>query len=476
MVKADIKPLNRKARVFSLHDEKIRYSLRWVLICDEVDYIGSNQLTNILNIRNEAPERIRLLCASTPSGKHEEYYRWCQGASKKYYPLQEDIANNTFTGYKVEEKPLGEGNGWTEIYSPSNVNKELLKINPDTLQTYIEDIREELSEMRYAQEVMAEFGEEEMGVYQKRFIAQAIAEGERLKFSYITKWSKEDREKYLKQTQNGNIRILGVDWDKYAAATNMVCMEFDRFHQDQEGRIVPVFKMLFRIEIARSEFTYVNAMNKIIALNDEYHFEWIAIDRGYGEVQLEMLHKYGMEHPESGLADKVVGYQFAQKIEVTDPYTRRKDEKHLKPFMVNNSVNLFEKGKIVLDPKDKTMISELEEYRVKSISATGLPIYTDENEHAIDAMNLALLIFAQKYDSLLKKVFSIKTVFIGTLDNRPVDVKSRTFKGDKDTDLLPFGVLPQVAPSSQHGVIGITNFTRRGRVNQRKAMFERRKF
>ena len=108
-----------------------------------------------------------------------------------------------------------------------------------------------------------------------------------------------------------------------------------------------------------------------------------------------MLHKYGLEHPESGLADKVVGYQFSQKIEVTDPYTRKKDMKDMKPFMVNNSVNLFEKGKIVLDPKDKTMIGQLEEYRVKSISASGKPIYTDENEHAIDSMNLALLIFEQ---------------------------------------------------------------------------------
>ncbi len=447
-----------------------------ILICDECDYIGSNQLTNILNIRNEAPERIRLICASTPSGKHEEYYRWCQGASKRYFPSKEDIEKSEFHGYKIEQKAVGEGNGWTEIYAPSNVNKELLKINPDTNQTYLADIRDELSEMRYQQEVMAEFGEEEMGVYQKRYIAEAIAEGERIKFQYITKWDNDERKAYLRRTQGQCIRVLGIDWDKYAAATNMVCMEYDLFHQDREGRIVPCFKMLFRIEIARSEFTYVNAMNRLIALDEEYHFDWIAIDRGYGEVQLELFHKYGIEHPESGFADKVIGYQFAQKIDVVDPYTRKKDQKHLKPFMVNNSVNLFEKGKIILDPKDKGMISQLEEYRVKSISAAGLPVYTDENEHAIDAMNLALLIFAQKYDSLLKKVFSIKTIFIGTLDNRPVDVKSRTFKGDTDSDLLPFGVLPQVAPRSTEGVICITNFSQNKRTNQRKAMFQRRTF
>lgn len=443
-----------------------------LLVLDECDYIGSNQITNILNIRNEAPERIRLLCASTPSGKHEEYYRWCQDASKKYFPTEDDIKNNRFSGYETTEKPIGEGNGWTEVYAPSNVNKELLKINPDTLQTYLEDIREELSEMRYAQEVMAEFGEEELGVYQKKFIQAAIAEGERLKYEYITKWSKEDREAYLKRTQGQNIRMLGVDWDKYSAATNMVCMEFDRFHQDADGRIVPLFKVLFRVEIARAEFTYVNAMNKIIELNDEYKFDWIAIDRGYGEVQLEMLHKYGEEHPETGLADKVVGYQFSQKIEVTDPYTRKKDQKHIKPFMVNNSVNLFEKYKIVLDPKDKTLIGQLEEYRVKSISASGLPVYTDENEHAIDSMNLALLIFEQKYGALLKKVFSIKTVFIGTLDNRDVDVKSRVLIGESEE--LPFSAI-NAASSSTVGIIGVTNFNNRA-VNKRSSTYQRRKF
>lgn len=443
-----------------------------VIILDECDYIGSNQVTNILNIRNEAPERIRLICASTPSGKHEEYYRWCIGASKKYFPTQDDIKNNRFTGYMTEEKTVGEGNGWTEIYAPSNVNKELLKINPDTLQTYLEDIRDELSEMRYVQEVMAEFGEEELGVYQKKYIYEAIKEGERLGYRYITKWSKQDREAYLKRTQGQCIRILGVDWDKYAAATNMVCMEFDRFHQDADGRIVPLFKMLFRIEIARSDFTYINAMNKIIELNEEYKFDWIAIDRGYGEVQLEMLHKYGIEHEETGLADKVIGYQFSQKIEVTDPYTRKKDSKDLKPFMVNNSVNLFEKGKIVLDPKDKGMIQQLEEYRVKSISASGKPIYTDENEHAIDSMNLALLAFEQHHGELLKKVFSIKTIFIGTLDNRDVDVKSRTLIGDEEVE-VPIGRIE--APSSTYGIIGVTNFSNHN-INKRASTYKRRTF
>ena len=430
-----------------------------VLILDECDYIGSNQITNILNIRNEDPERIRLICASTPSGKHEEYYKWCQDASKKYFVTEKDKKDNTFSGFQITERKLGEGNGWTEIYAPSNVNKELLKINPDTQQTYLEDIREELSEMRYAQEVLAEFGEEELGVYQKQFIQLAIDEGKRINHKYITKWPADKREEYLKRTQGLNIRLLGIDWDKYANATNMVCVEYDRFHQDENGRIVPCFKILFREEIARSKFTYTNAMNRVIELNREYKFDWIAVDRGYGETQLELFHKYGEQHPESGLADKVVGYQFSQKIEVTDPYTRKKDEKHMKPFMVNNSVNIFEKRGIVLDPADKYIITELEEYRVQSISAAGLPTYTSENEHALDAMNLALLIFAQKYDDLLKKVYSSKIAIIeNVLDKRDFGIESRQIneKTGDDFEIVPIRVVHR-----NNGTDGIVAVTKR---------------
>ena len=433
-----------------------------VLILDECDYIGSNQITNILNIRNENPEKIKLIAASTPSGKHEEYYRWCQGASKKYHVSKRDKENNEFTGYEVTEAKIGDGNGWTEIYAPSNVNKELLKINPDTNQTYLEDIRDELSEMRYAQEVLAEFGEEELGVYQKQFIQYAISEGKRIGHKYITKWPKEEREQYLRKTKGINIRILGIDWDKYANATNMVCIEYDRFYRSNEnGAFSSAFKVLFRIEIARSEFTYVNAMNKVIELNAEYQFDWIAIDRGYGETQLELFHKYGEQHPESGLADKVVGYQFSQKIEVIDPYTRKKDEKHMKPFMVNNSVNIFEKGKIALDPSDKYLITELEEYRVKSFSSSGLPTYTSENEHALDAMNLAFLIFAQKYDKLLKKIYSSKVAFIeSTLDKRDLGVENRNISEKViDDDVIPVRFVNR---KGRRGIVSASQNSRRG--------------
>lgn len=383
-----------------------------ILVFDEVDYIGSSQLTNAINIRNEAPERIKIIAASTPSGKHEEFYKWCIDSSRSYKPKKDDINNFRFTGYtKTEAKDTGEkGNGWTEIYAPSVVNKELLKINPDTKQTYLQDIKDELSELRYEQEVMAMFGDEELGVYQKIYIQKAIEEGKRINHKYVNKLDSNSFNKFLRNKTGP--RILGVDWDKYQSGTTFVALELDKLYINENGVHEPKFKVLFRIEIPKSSFTYVNAVNKIVELNDVYDFDWIAVDRGYGETQIELLHKYGIENPHTGLHDKVIGYQFGQKLEVRDPHTMQKDKKPLKPFMVNNSVVVFEKCKIVLDPTDKILREQLESYRIKSISTTGVPTFTDENEHAIDALNLCLLIFEQKYGTLLKTVISSRILSV----------------------------------------------------------------
>lgn len=389
-----------------------------VIVLDEVDYMGSSEITNVINISNEDPSRIKIIAASTPCGKREEYYKWCTGATRRFKPRQEDIDNHTFTAYETEKTQ--HGNGWTEIYAPSTVNKVLLEMNPDTDQTYLEDIKAELTEMRYIQEVLAEFGEELQGVYQKRFIDFAVKQGIELGHIYVDDPSFDRDKRYALMQRGGRPGplILGVDWDKYGAATNMVCLMMDRIQVTEDG-VSPKFRIMFRTEIPRGEFTYTKAVNKIVELNDAWDFDFIAVDRGYGETQIELLHKYGLENPTSGLDTKVVGYQFGQKIDVYDPHTKQVDKKPLKPFMVNNSVLVFEKGGIIFDPRDRKMVEQFEGYRIKNISPNGIPTYTDENEHIVDAVNLALLIFEQNFGFLFKQVTTNKILSLNGKLNNP---------------------------------------------------------
>jgi len=437
-----------------------------LIVLDEVDYMGAAEITNVINIRNEAPDRIRILVASTPSGKRDKYYDWCTGASIRLHLPKSDLVSKTFTGYETDRK---KGNGWIEIHAPSFVNKELLKYNEDTEQTYFEDLRDELTEMGFEQEVMAEFGEEAMGVYQKKHLDWAIDEGVRVGHRYTTDMTAIELQVFLSQRRSGP-RILGVDWDKHGASTNMVCVELDGQHENEDGVIVPVFRTLFRAEIPRSEFTYTNAVNRIIELNDTYDFDWVAVDRGAGETQIELLHKYGMQHPHSGLHEKVIGWNFSSKIDVRDPYTMKKDKKKLKPFMVNNSVIVFERHAMILNPYDKKLIKQFEDYRVKHVAVDGTPVYVDTDEHIVDAVNLALLMFEQKYGDLLKKITHGKIVLLPRLD-RVDAVRPRTVESQRAS-----GIISVLGARHQNGFIGDRTLLGGKREVTRQSMPKRRSF
>ena len=129
-------------------------------------------------------------------------------------------------------------------------------------------LKEELTEVRFVQEVMAEFGEEARGVYLKTHLDKAVELGQLLNIEY----------QHTNFPRRGP-RILGVDWDKMEADTNMVGVEYI----EEFG----VFAPFIRIEIPRNEFTYDNAVRKIIELNDVYDFDYIAVDAGHGEMHIE---------------------------------------------------------------------------------------------------------------------------------------------------------------------------------------------
>jgi hypothetical protein len=340
-----------------------------VVMFDEVDYMNDKEINNIMQLKKEDPGRIRILAASTPTGNRNLYYRWCTEA--------EDL-------------------GWTHSHVPSTVNKTLYDINPENKMglTYMEEMEMQMTQLEFLQEVMAEFGDNQRSLFQKRFLDQAIALGKEkdLKYDDVTK------EKPIKRGP----RILGVDWDRASAATNMVILEFNKFDS--------MFYPIQRVEVPSHEFTYTEAVGKIIFLNERYDLDYIYVDKGYGETQIEILKKYGMQNPETGLLEKVKGIQFGSKIEIRDPHTKQKVKKDVKPFMVNNAVNVFEKGIIALNPKDHKTKKQLEDYAIKNTTNSGKPQYVSQNEHIVDCICLALFGFEQQYGSMFNLALTSRMV------------------------------------------------------------------
>lgn len=179
---------------------------------------------------------------------------------------------------------------------------------------------------------------------------------------------------------------------KYSAATQIIIVEYDPdIHK---------FKIINREEIPKSQFTLTNAVNKIVELNVKFNPHYIYVDRGYGEFQVETLHMYGDEHPETGLKDKVKGWAFSESYEIRDPITKLTRKTPIKPFMVNQVVYYLEQDLLMISDHDEMIYQQMENYQVVRVSASGQPVYTSENEHCIDALMLAILGFQLEFPQL----------------------------------------------------------------------------
>ena len=92
-----------------------------------------------------------------------------------------------------------------------------------------------------------------------------------------------------------------------------------------------------------------------------------------------------------------------------DPITKEMDRKPLKPFMVNQLTLAFERDRMILSPYDDVLKKQLTDYEVEKITEAGIPKYTSENEHFVDALGLAYLAMVLEFKDLTGTIEDIKT-------------------------------------------------------------------
>lgn len=231
---------------------------------------------------------------------------------------------------------------------------------------------------------------------------------------------------------------------KYGAASSILILDYDV--------ALNKFKVFKRVEVPRSEYTYDNAVNKIVELNEIYNPSFIYVDRGSGEYQLERLHIIGEENPHTGLKAKVKGWSFSNKLDMMDPITKEMDRKPLKPFMVNQLTLAFERDRMILSPYDGVLLKQLIDYEVEKITEAGIPKYTSENEHFVDALGLAYLAMVLEFKDLTGTVEEIRTtsefylskkqiggsgMYTDTISRPALDNRIQDFYQNNDWDDLP---------------------------------------
>jgi replicative DNA helicase len=331
-----------------------------VIVLDEMDYMHSDDLDALYAMlqktAEDQPDKV-LIGASTPTGRRERFWEWCRSARFK------------------------------EFWFPSYCNPYFSKDQED-------EFREQYSEMGYRHEIEADWGEDSEGVYPRRYVDIAFRDPGWLYVPTIT--------------SARSFHVMGVDWDKYGAGTNIVVLEVCAENYEDEkfrGKV----KLSYREEIERSEYTLTKAVSRIAELNEMLRPKHIYVDRGFGEVQVELLHKIGVENPASGLREKVKGISFAETIEIRDPYTKLMVKKELKPYMVDNVRQFLEREQLCIPVTDDELYMQLISYVIVRTTQTGRPVFEASGsamDHAHDAMMLALLAINQNYGEFSKSKYA----------------------------------------------------------------------
>lgn len=325
-----------------------------MIVLDEMDYMGAEDLVALMAMLQKTDENKffskKLIGASTPTGQRSTYWRWNTDPAEKF----------------------------ASFWFPSMVN-------PGWDQEEEEKARRRYkNEQHYRHEIEADWGEDADGVYPRKYVDVAFFQSKVGDYASF----RPNPEKYM--------YVMGVDWDKHGAGVNIVICECPI--GAKEGSEI---RVVYREEIAKGENTYLEALDYIIKLNDLYQFEHIYIDQGAGEVQAEMLHKFGLENPHTGLQRKVKACHFSNTIEVRDPYTRQIAKKRLKPYMIDNLVYQLEQTTVKFYSDDDELYLQLISYIKMRETDTGYPVYApggETTDHAHDALILALFAVQENYD------------------------------------------------------------------------------
>lgn len=338
-----------------------------VIILDEMDYMGKEDLVAVLPMlqkTSEDQEDKVLIAASTPTGQRNMFWDWNHDPN--------------FSSF------------WYPTYC-----------NPVWEQKEEDRLRSSTTKIAFQHEYEADWGEDADGVYPRRLVDLA--------FSDENNWD------YKADIGHpGSKYVIGIDWDKYGAGVNIVVLEI-MTEEHPDPRMKGKIRLCYREEILKEEFLLHKAVDRVVQLNSIFRPKHIYADRGYGEMQMEHIHLYGKEHPESNLQHVAKAWAFNEVIEVPDPYTHQKVKKDLKPFMVDNLRYMLEQNRIMFSAFDEDLYLQLISYIVIRTSITNRPVFGPGGsapDHAHDALLLAAFAITYNYDTLINPDYAVKSVSV----------------------------------------------------------------
>lgn len=327
------------------------------IFVDEADYCDADFVASLYPIVLTHPN-VYLWVSSTPTGFKTKFWEYC---TKKSI-------------------------GFKEYHFPSYVI-------PDYSPGVEYEFRQIFTDIEYDHEILAEFGEAATGVFKKEHIAECF---KRYNYSY------KDCSYF---NTKGYYRVMGIDWNDQAGIHVVIC-EFDTDWQ--------AIKLVHKSIITHKDLVYHKAIRRILQLQRAWKCNHIYVDKGAGKMAMEALLLEGRANEHTGLDKIVKGVDFGSRMSVRIPGTNEFEKKAVKPLVVNMAVRRLQEVKIALPVEEKpntgisedglkvySLATQMEEFRVERITPSGMPVYSQGEEHTLIAWMCAVFGFVIECTTIL---------------------------------------------------------------------------
>lgn len=361
-----------------------------MIFIDEMDFIPTEIIEQVILPITTTHKNCRRRICSTPSGKRELYYKWCTQAEEL---------------------------GWLHLHFPSwhpdNDNwmsqEEAIQKGVPIHQSTEFQVRSVTASDAYQREYGGEFGEEFGGVYKHHLIAKSLVRyGRNINISDPDVFDPG----FVQNPEHKH--IIGVDWNSYINGGQIVVLEYCatptviKYFDDEKKQDIVVdftgrYRLFYRRGIKSKDSTQRLTRMEVIRLMTNYKIDYLYVDYGAGDTNIEELTHYGRKHPELALHKKLRVIDSGATVDHYDHILQKMVKKRNKSLMINFSVLSLEEGMFIL-PKEEDvntrLVGQMRGYKVKHVTARGEYAY-EGDDHILDAFNLAVYGFQQNYGHLL---------------------------------------------------------------------------
>lgn len=240
-------------------------------------------------------------------------------------------------------------------------------------------LRDELNDLEWDQEVLAEFGRTEGGVFPAEKLDQQT-----VPYKLINERRKD-----------GCIYGIGVDWNEYPIGAHIVVVEYNWENVK--------FRMVDKMISCDKEFTQNKAIFDIITMFQKWDAAFIWGDAGHGNMQFESLHKFAVDNPNLRLMGKIRSCHMQEIEEVRDPFTNQVVKKQFKPLMVDLALRRIELSLCEYpeeESRKKMLVSQLKGMNIIRYTPAGVPVYSQGNDHTAIAYLIAMAGLILKFSDI----------------------------------------------------------------------------